>query len=202
MKVNTVDLEQHRNMLDILGKIATVRRGRALGKSDELYYSLQAKYQDRLHEAAQKGEPIAAHTVVVPVEIMYAMDIVPMHLEFTANTMAIALKQHEEMFSAAKAMGYTPEVCSAHRILAAMFAMGWAPVPSTVIWSNQVCDNTAKCGDQVMEAYHIPGFFLDRPFRYTFNETDYLTQELSDMVGHLEEISGKQMDWDKFGDVM
>ncbi|MDP6100455.1 MAG: 2-hydroxyacyl-CoA dehydratase family protein [Dehalococcoidia bacterium] len=202
MKVSTIDLSQHRNMVDILGKIATIRQGSHLGKSDELYYSMQFKYQERLHEAAQNGQTIAAHTVVIPVEIMYAMDIVPMHLEFTANTMAISLKQHEEMFSAAKAMGYTPEVCSAHRILAAMFAMGWAPVPSTVIWSNQVCDNTAKCGDQIIDSYRIPGFFLDRPFRYTAKETDYLTQELSDMVAHLEEISGRRMDWDKFGDVM
>ncbi|MEK7848581.1 MAG: 2-hydroxyacyl-CoA dehydratase family protein, partial [Chloroflexota bacterium] len=202
MPVSTIDLGPQLKMIQTLESILNHRRASPTTRSDELYYELVLRYQYNLRNAVLNRQFIAAHTVMVPVEIMYAMDIVPMHLEFTANIMATVLKNHEEMLSAAKAMGYAPEICSAHRILAAMFHLGWAPPPNTVIWSNQVCDNTTKCGDQLTEAYGVPGFFLDRPYRFTPNEVDYLTQELADMVGHLEELSGRRLDWGRLGEVM
>jgi benzoyl-CoA reductase/2-hydroxyglutaryl-CoA dehydratase subunit BcrC/BadD/HgdB len=109
---------------------------------------------------------------------------------------------YEDYYSAAKSFGFTPEVCSAHRLLAANVILGWLPRPDAFIWSNQVCDNTAKSGDVLVEQYDCPGFFLDRPYRYVEREVKYFTRELENLVRFLEEITHRKMDWDRLKEVV
>ena len=95
-----------------------------------------------------------------------------------------------------------PEICSAHRCLAAEFILGWVPRPNIIVWSNQVCDNTSKSGELLMELYDTRGFFLDRPYRFTDKEATYFAQELEEMVRVLEEATGRKMDWDRMREVL
>ncbi|MDP2661974.1 MAG: 2-hydroxyacyl-CoA dehydratase family protein, partial [Dehalococcoidia bacterium] len=183
--------------LEALESMLRHRRKNPTHPNDELFYELLLQYYTRLREAALSGKFIAAYTVTLPTEILYAMDIVPMQLEGTAGTLAIVLKNQDELLSTAKAMGYPPEVCSAHRTVAAVFSRGWAPRPNVILWSPQVCDNTAKCGDQIMDSYGIPGIFIDRPYRFTEREVQYLTAEFEEMVARLEELSGHRLDMDR-----
>ena len=60
-------------------------------KSDALYYQMLANYYNRLLKAEEEGRFIAAHTVFFPSEILYAMDIVPMHTEMSTWMMAMFL---------------------------------------------------------------------------------------------------------------
>ena len=63
--------------------IARMSRGDAF-ESQILYYQMLANYYDRLLKAQEEDNFVAAHTIFFPVEILYAMDIVPMHTEITA----------------------------------------------------------------------------------------------------------------------
>jgi benzoyl-CoA reductase/2-hydroxyglutaryl-CoA dehydratase subunit BcrC/BadD/HgdB len=71
-----------------------------------------------------------------------------------------------------------------------------------MLWSNMVCDNTAKSGELIMEICNCPGFFIDRPFKESRKEVEYLTGELADMVAFLEQQSGKRMDWDRLSETV
>jgi len=71
-----------------------------------------------------------------------------------------------------------------------------------MLWSNMVCDNTAKSGELITELCDCPGFFIDRPFKNSQREIQYLTGELEDMVHFLEEKSGKKMDWDRLSETV
>jgi len=53
-------------------------------RSHGVYYRLLADYFARITQAQEEGHFIAAHTVWFPVELIYAMGIVPMHIEITA----------------------------------------------------------------------------------------------------------------------
>jgi len=169
-------------------------------KSEVMYYQMLADYYTRLLNAREAGDFVAAHTVFFPSEIMYAMDIVPMHLETTSWMMALFLGEYAALLSAGAELGLAPEICSPHRGLAGAFAIDALPRPNVILWSNMVCDNTAKSGELLMKLTGCPGFFLDHPFQNTEGEMNYLVEELADMVRFLEEQSGRKMDWDRLSE--
>lgn len=171
-------------------------------KSEALYYQMVANYYTRLLNAREEGKFVAAHTVFFPSEIIYAMDIVPMHTETTTWMMALFLGEQAEILSAGAELGLVPEICSPHRGLAGAFALGALPRPDAMLWSNLICDNTAKSGELIMELNDCPGFFLDHPFQRTEAEEKYLIEELEDMVRFLEDKSGRKMDWDKLSQIV
>lgn len=171
-------------------------------RSDLLYYQMLAGYYDRLLKAKAEGKPVVAHTVFMPAEILYAMDIVPMHTEMTTWTMALMLGQQAGILAAGAELGLAPEICSAHRGLAGVFSLGALPRPDAIIWSNKVCDNTAKSGELLMELTGRPGFFLDHPFQRTPGEMAYLVGQLREMVEFLEQVSGRKMSWERLAEAV
>lgn len=202
MVVETLDTTKFDEAISVLENIWKHKKANPQEKSDELYYRLVLKYMQGIQSARDEGKFIVGHTIVIPPEIFYAMDIVPMHLEGTSMLITQCLNSYDEAFNAAKGYGFAPEVCSAHRNLNALCILGWLPRPDAVIWSNQVCDNTSKSGDAPVELYGIPGFFLDRPYNYTDRDALYYTKELEDMVHFLEGISHKKMDWDRLEEAL
>ena len=170
-------------------------------KSEALYYEMLASYYTRLLNAHDEGKFIAAHTVFFPSEILYAMDIVPMHTEMTTWMMALFLGEQAEILSAGAELGLVPEICSPHRGLAGAFSLGALPRPDAMLWSNLICDNTAKSGELIMEINKCPGFYLDHPFQRSETEDKYFISELEDMIRFLEEKSGRKMDWDKLSEI-
>jgi benzoyl-CoA reductase/2-hydroxyglutaryl-CoA dehydratase subunit BcrC/BadD/HgdB len=170
--------------------------------SQTLYFQLLEKYYTRVREAHQEDKMVASHTVFFPAEILYAMDIVPMHTEMTTWLNALILGEQAEVLAKGAELGLAPEICSPHRGVAGIFALEAIPRPDIILWSNLICDNTAKCGELMMELSGSPGFFLDNPFQDSPGEMDYLVGELEDMVHFLEEKTGKKMDWDKLSEMV
>lgn len=171
-------------------------------KSEMFYYQMLSSYYTRLLNAQEEGKFVAAHTVFFPTEILYAMDIVPMHTEMTTWMMALFLGEQAELLSAGADLGLAPEICSPHRGLAGAFSLGALPRPDVMLWSSLICDNTAKSGELIMEINDCPGFFLDHPFQDSETEVKYLIGELEDMIHFLEAQSGHKMDWDKLSEAV
>ncbi|UCB43762.1 MAG: hypothetical protein JSV77_03705 [Dehalococcoidales bacterium] len=59
--------------------------------SQTLYFQLLEKYYTRVRNAHEEGKMVASHTVFFPAEILYAMDIVPMHTEMSTWLNALIL---------------------------------------------------------------------------------------------------------------
>ena len=171
-------------------------------QSDVLYYQMLEGYYKRLLQAHDDGKLIAAHTDFFPVEVVYAMDIVPMHTEVTTWMMTLFTGESEDILSASAELGLAPEICTPHRGLAGAFVTGAIPRPDVMLWSNLVCDNTAKSGELIMDVTGSDGFFLDHPFKRSDEEIKYLVEELGDMVSFLEQRSGNRMDWGRLSEIV
>lgn len=165
--------------------------------SHSIYYRILASYYTRIMEAQKEGRFIAAHTVWFPVELLYAMGIVPMHTEITAWMTALFSGNCADLLSVSAAVGIAPETCSPYRVLTGAFTNGSIPRPNVVLSSNLICDNNAKIGELIRYLVKSPGFFVDCPFQRSPVETDYLKNELQEMVRFLENQSGQKMDWAK-----
>ncbi len=171
-------------------------------RSQAMYYQMLSKYFTRLLDAQENGNFVAAHTVFFPSEIIYAMDLVPMHTETTTWMTALFTGECSDILEAGANLGLASEICTPHRGLAGAFATGALPRPDVMLWSNMVCDNTAKSGELIMDLCQCPGFFIDRPFKNSEYEVNYLVGELEDMVSFLEDKSGRKMDWDRLADIV
>jgi benzoyl-CoA reductase/2-hydroxyglutaryl-CoA dehydratase subunit BcrC/BadD/HgdB len=165
-------------------------------KSELIYNKMLTDYFTNIRDARSKGNFLALHTVFMPAEILRAMNIVPMHAETTTWMTAIFTQKSSEVLAAASAMGLATEICSAHRGLAGAYKIGALPRPDVVLWSALMCDNTSKSGEVLMDINRCPGFFLDHPFRSEKSETDYLVDELKNLVQFLQAASGHDLDWD------
>lgn len=166
-------------------------------RSEDLYYQMLTTYFTNLMNAENGKGFIASHSVFFPVEVLYAMGITPLHGELSTWMSAMYLGDQAEILAKGAELGLAPEICSPHRGLAGAFATNALVRPDAVLWSNLICDNTAKCGELLMELNHAPGFFLEHPFQQSELEEQYMVEELKDMIRFLEEKSGRKMDWDR-----
>ena len=171
-------------------------------QSETMYYQMLTNYFTRLLNAQENGDFIAAHTVFFPAELIYALDLVPMHTETTTWMTSLFTGGCSDLLSAGADLGLASEICTPHRGLAGAFALGVVPRPDVVLWSNMVCDNTAKSGELLMEIAQCPGFFIDHPFKDSPEERKYMVGELEDMVRFLEDQSGHRMDWDRLSETV
>ncbi len=202
--LNSLD---HKSKIDTLVRscriVEKLARNRPdVSQSELLNYRMLTTYFTRVMKAHEEGKTLALHTVFIPAEILYAMDIVPMHAETTSWMTAIFTEGCADVLAESARIGLASEICSAHRGLAGAYGLGVLPRPDVVIWSSLMCDNTAKSGELLMEMNHCPGFFLDHPFEPTKNETQYLVAELREMISFLEEHTGRRMDWDKLAGIV
>src|SRR3990167_4993486 len=148
----------------------------------DYYFELIVGYYERVLKAKEEGKYVAGHTVICPIEIFYALDIVPFHIE------AFALFHNffgdvQEYLNLAAEFGFPPEICSAHRVTDAMAIARAFPKPDFFVFSSQACDNTPKSGEGMAELYdESPGYFLDRPCGYSERHIAYYTEELAERV--------------------
>jgi benzoyl-CoA reductase/2-hydroxyglutaryl-CoA dehydratase subunit BcrC/BadD/HgdB len=166
-------------------------------RSQQLYYQMLEKYFSNVLSAKKENGFLAAHTIFFPVEVLYAMGITPLHNEVSTWTSALFLGNQMELLNAGAEARMAAEICSPHRGLAGGYFRHMLPQPDAVLWSNLICDNTAKSGEYIMEITGAPGFFLDHPFDHSPKEQEYLVEELKDLIKFLETTSGRKMDWDK-----
>lgn len=181
---------------NLLGRIQKTK------PSDHVYYRLMVKYYDRLLKAKEQGRKVAAHTIFFPVEMLYAFDLAPMHMEITSWMMALFTGSVSETVARAAEHRLASEVCSAHRLFAGAMWSGELPKADLVTWSNMVCDSSFKGGNHYMTHNGIPGYFLEYPFQQTEAEQRYLRAGLQELVAFLEEQSGRRLPAGKLEEVM
>jgi benzoyl-CoA reductase/2-hydroxyglutaryl-CoA dehydratase subunit BcrC/BadD/HgdB len=181
---------------NLLGRIQKAR------PSDQVYYRLMAGYYGRLNKAKEQGRKVAAHTIFFPVELLYALDFVPMHMEITSWMMALFTGSVSATIATAAEHRLASEVCSAHRLFAGAMWRGELPAADLVVWSNLVCDSSFKSGNHYMEHNRIPGYYLEYPFQETAAEKAYLRANLDELVAFLEVQAGRRLAPGRLEEVM
>jgi len=169
-------------------------------KSELYHYDMLATYFERLQKAENEKTPIAGHTVFFPIEILYAMDIAPLHTETVTLLTALFMGNPTDYLAAGAELKLAPEICSPHRALAGAYSLGIFPRPDVMLWSNLICDNSAKSGELIAEMNQCPPFFLEHAFGSSTEEIDYLVAEMQDLIAFLEKETGHKMDWNKLSE--
>lgn len=167
------------------------------------------RYYEEIYEARAAGKKIAWVTGLVPVEVLFAMDVVPVFPE-NYNAFAAAKQMGGELCEAAEMRGFTANLCSYGRVnLGVCFTgkgpYGALPEPDLLFATRNVCGTHPKWWEVLAQYYQKPLFVLDVPQvdeRLKAHQVEYFRAQFPKLVSCLEELTGRRFDWDRFEEVM
>ena len=167
-------------------------------ESELLFYNIWLKYLQNIRHAHDNGKKLVFHTTNIPNEILYAFgdDIVPVHLQVSLGISSISGVQQTAL-RAPLSMGMTSEMCSLCRIPLGFFSEGIFPPPDAFIGNLAICDYIVKNADLVHSMYGCPVYNIEKPYIYSKQSIAYLVKQLEGLVGFLEEVTGKKLDYDR-----
>jgi benzoyl-CoA reductase/2-hydroxyglutaryl-CoA dehydratase subunit BcrC/BadD/HgdB len=154
------------------------------------------------HGARQNGKFVAYVNAFTPVELLYAMDFIPIYPENHAVILG-ARKLSSETAAAAEGMGYSMDLCSYARCDLGSIRIGVSPTwglpkPDILVISNSQCSTLTKWFEVLARMYKAPMALLDVPHSGNGERDaaaeEYVHGQLEDLVVMLERITKKSLD--------
>ncbi len=163
---------------------------------------INLQYYAAAHMARQNGKFIAYVNAFTPVELIYAMDMIPIYPENHAVVIA-ARHMSVETAQAAEGMGYSMDLCSYARCdlgsIKTKLSPTWGlPKPDLLLISNSQCGTLTKWWEVLSRLYGAPMVLIDVPHSGR-GERDaaaeaYVRAQLEELVGVMEGITGRALD--------
>ena len=162
-------------------------------------------YYVGLKQGKDKGVPIVYMNALAPIELGYAMDLLPTYPENHAVAVQ-AKKMAIPTAEAAEAAGYTPDICSYIRCdlgyrITDQSPIGGLPAPDLVLFCSAQCWAIGKWFEDLARRYKVPFFAIDVPAEGRgFDKepeayaVDYVAGQLKECAAWLEKHTGKKLD--------
>jgi len=159
-------------------------------------------YYSAAHTARQNGKFIAYVNAFTPVELIYAMDMIPIYPENHAVILA-ARHLSTETAKAAEGMGYSMDLCSYARCdlgsIKLRLSPTWGlPKPDLLLISNSQCGTLTKWFEVLSRMYGAPMVLIDVPHSGHGEKDEaaerYIRSQLDELVGTIEAITGRGLD--------
>jgi benzoyl-CoA reductase/2-hydroxyglutaryl-CoA dehydratase subunit BcrC/BadD/HgdB len=165
-------------------------------------------YYVGLKQGKEKGVPIVYMNALAPIELGYALDLLPAYPENHAVAIQ-AKKMAVPTAEAAEAQGYTPDICSYIRCdlgfrTTGLSPIGGLPEPDLVLYCSAQCWAIGKWFEDLARRHHAPFFAIDvpvagrgfdrEPEQYA---VEYVAGQLEECIAWLERHTGRKLDWEK-----
>lgn len=184
---------------------------RKLKSTSGFYRNYVKKFYEDAHRAKAEKQPVAWVTSTTPVEVLQAMDIVPVWPENYASVCA-ARQISVELCEKAEREGFSRDLCSYSRcVLGSMFGYekelpeGGLPRPDFLVTTTCACDTHLKWFEVASRLYRVPLFILDVPYNTTGRDSAHLDKDhvgfyvsqLQELFDFLEKQTGRKLDLDR-----
>lgn len=177
-------------------------------KATEQMKQLITDYYIEAKTAEGTDRPVCWITSGGPVEFLIAMDVIPIYPE-NHGAMCGASRMSVELAEVAEKMGFSRDLCSYARgdIGSAVTKggpIGGLPKPDFLLACNNICGTVFKWYQELARYFDVPMFLMDTPFIHkvkTEHATEYVRQQCLELVGFLEERTGKEFSSDRFAEV-
>jgi len=167
-----------------------------------LYY-LEAK------NAADNNQKVAWITSGGPVELLIAMDVIPVYPENHAAMCGVT-RMGVDLCEVAEQMGYSRDLCSYARTDIGSAVTGKSPImglpkPDFLVCCNNICGTVTKWYEVLARLFDVPIVYFDAPFIHdelTDNAAEYVKQQIKRAIEQMESILGRKFDMDRFAEVV
>ncbi|EGY80521.1 MAG: 2-hydroxyacyl-CoA dehydratase family protein [Peptoniphilus sp.] len=192
-------------------------------KAKEMLGYFQNKLDEEAREAKKNGKLVCWSASVAPSEFCVTMDIALVYPETHAAGIG-ARKGSLAMLDVADRKGYNTDICSYARVNLGYMELlkeyaktgvkpkeleespaADVPLPDLVITCNNICNTLLKWYENLAAELNIPCIVIDVPFNHTMPipkySKEYIADQFKEAIRQLEEITGKDFDYDKFLEV-
>lgn len=147
-------------------------------------------------------KPLAWVTSGAPVELLLAFNIFPVYPE-NYGAVCGTSRTATALCREAESKGFSQDLCSyARSNIGSIFKPGSAPVgglprPDLLVICNNICGTVLKWYEALARIFRVPLFLIDTPFIAGEPEDHhiaYVMEQLEDMVGGLEKLTGRRFD--------
>lgn len=170
------------------------------GTSDEKYFSFLAEYYTDVLEAREKGLPMGQYNLYAPVELYYALGIIP-YLQCHTSAVGPGLWDCTEYLELAQGFGIANEFCSFEKLRMGYILADCFPKADFMISSNLYCTASIKTLGIASEYQNIPNFLIDAPYSDDEESVTYYRGQLQKALEFLEEKTGKKLDPERLQEV-
>ncbi len=135
-------------------------------------------------------------TVFVPYEILNAMQISGMFIEFIGAMLA-GSGLSRPYLEKAEAAGFSTDSCAYHRSILGVVEAKMLPEPDVLIAANFPCNGGVKALKRVGESYNKETFILNMPYEYDSASIDYMVEQYRRLIEFVETETGRKLDEQK-----
>jgi benzoyl-CoA reductase subunit B len=170
---------------------------------------LMLDWYQRLDHSAETGDPPTVSMMISGncVELLEGFGAIPLYPEVNALQLAIR-HQSLEPILAAEEMGYAGDNCAYVKADIGCMLKGITPTggrlpkPTLVLCNFVGCNTYVKWFEHVAAFTGAPLFVVDVPFlrgdQPSQADIDYVVRQLKEVVGRMEDLTGRKFDYDRF----
>jgi benzoyl-CoA reductase/2-hydroxyglutaryl-CoA dehydratase subunit BcrC/BadD/HgdB len=151
--------------------------------------------------AKEEGKPLAWVSIMCPMEIFHAMDIVPFAVDpYAISISAFSYFKKEDCvyFDIGDSYGYPSDACSPHRACIGLAASNILPEPDVIYGSSPMpCDSAVAVFDVLSDMKKVPTHFANFEYRYHSSSAQNLKNEFEELIAFLEKHTGRKLDREK-----
>ncbi len=162
---------------------------------------------DNLVKAYSPDKTVVWHSLFMPTELFYAMDIVPFSTEMVSAGIAGAGLSRKLVETGEDYLG-SYDSCSFVTCSYGGINQNVFPEPDFIVTTSQLCDPERKLAGFAAHRYGKQEFYIDVPYgAYSQNEQhysqslDYLARQFENLVRFLEEKTGRKLDQENLKEV-
>jgi benzoyl-CoA reductase/2-hydroxyglutaryl-CoA dehydratase subunit BcrC/BadD/HgdB len=159
-------------------------------KARKLFALEVARIGIRLYSGERK---IAWCGVLVPFDLLNAMDLVPCFVEFVGSMLA-NLGSAAPFLEVSEQSGYSTDICSYHRAINGAAMKGLMPVPDLLVASSSPCSGGLSTIERLAGRFEKPLFVIDIPYKHSAASVKRLADQYRRMVRFAEENAGVRLD--------
>lgn len=179
-------------LIDYIYALAQEDRGKEVGERP-----WDGEYWNMLQEAEKAGKKFVLLNGPAPVELIYALDMVPLYLDLIPGRLLTdatligqlihltEVRANESLCSLQKTV---TGLALAERLAASAVAYVGTPIP---------CDSARTACTETAQHLKLPAFQFDPPLlREKKNSLHYIAIQIERFITFLEQASGKTLDWE------
>ena len=169
----------------------------AFDLSDGKFRPWDKDYWKMVRNAHQNGKKVVFVSGPAPVEILYAMDCVPLYLDFLPSRLS------ENVILTSKLISETDKrinssLCRLNKTEIGTLLSGRMGVtPDAYVAVPIPCDSARSAYKAMEGCINAPAFHFDIPVRKSDNSLEYIEAQLAAFIDFIERLTDKKLDWDK-----
>ena len=154
-------------------------------------------YWEAVRDAHKNGKKLIFTNGPIPLEIIYALDCVPLCLDLLPSRLSQDEALTAKLINEAETHANSA-LCSRHKANTGILLSGALGVkPDAYVTVPIACDSARAACTETGRYLDVPSLHFDIPLRRDESSARYIGMQFDYFIGFMEETAGKKLDWDK-----